>query len=119
MAVSGEFLDFACELFSGLGPVRSKRMFGGAGLYAAEVMFALVADDVIYLKGDEALAADLEALGCGPFLFTPKAGEPQPMRYWRLPEEALDDEGTARVWGARALDVALRAKQRKGGGHQG
>lgn len=115
MAVSGEFLDFACELFSGLGPVRSRRMFGGAGLYASEVMFALVSDDVIYLKGDDALARELEAHGCGPFMFTPKTGEPQPMRYWRLPEEALDDEETARLWGRRALDVALNAKRAKGG----
>lgn len=116
MAVSGEFLDFACELFSGLGAVRFRRMFGGAGLYASEVMFALVADDVIYLKGDDVLAAALEARGCEPFMFTPKSGEPQPMRYWRLPEEALDDEETARLWGRRALDVALGAKRVKGGG---
>ncbi|MEQ8432774.1 MAG: TfoX/Sxy family protein [Oceanicaulis sp.] len=114
MAVSGEFLDFACELFSGLGPVRFRRMFGGAGLYASEVMFALVADDVIYLKGDDALAGELEAQGCLPFMFIPKTGEPQPMRYWRLPEEALDDEETALAWGRRALDVALGAKREKG-----
>lgn len=111
MAVSGAFLEFACELFSGLGPVRSRRMFGGAGLYAEDVMFALVADDVIYLKGDDALAAELEAQGCGPFMFETKDGDAKPMRYWRLPEDALDDEETARGWGRRALDVALRAKR--------
>ena len=111
MAVSTAFLDFACELFSGLGPVRSRRMFGGAGLYAEAVMFALVADDVIHLKGDGALAADLEARGCGPFIFRAKDGEPQPMRYWRLPEEAMADPEIAGEWGRRALDVALRAKR--------
>jgi DNA transformation protein len=111
MAVSGAFLEFACDLFSGLGPVRARRMFGGAGLYADGVMFALVADDVIHLKGDDALAVELEALGCGPFVFTPKAGDPQPMRYWRMPEDALDDEAEATRWGRRALDVAIKAKR--------
>ncbi|MEQ8405396.1 MAG: TfoX/Sxy family protein [Oceanicaulis sp.] len=111
MAVSGEFLDFACDLFSGLGPVRSRRMFGGAGLYAEEVMFALVADDVIYLKSDEALAAELEARGCGPFIFETKDGGATPMRYWRLPEDALDEESAALFWGRRALGVAITAKR--------
>lgn len=70
MRVSAGFLDMACALFAAVGPVRARRMFGPAGLYAGEVMFALVADDVIYLKADDALAAELEALGCGPFVVT-------------------------------------------------
>ena len=113
MAVSGEFLDFACELFAGLGPVRRRRMFGGAGLYADEVMFALVADDAIYLKGDDALAADLEARGCGAFRFEARDGQAKTMRYWRLPEDALDDEDAAGDWARRALDIAFKAKRNK------
>ncbi|XBQ15558.1 MAG: TfoX/Sxy family protein [Oceanicaulis sp.] len=111
MAVSAAFLDFACELFAPIGPTRPRRMFGGAGIYAHDLMFALVADDTIYLKADEALAADLEAEGCGPFIFTPKSGEPAQMNYWRLPEAALDDPELAERWGRRAFEVALRAKR--------
>lgn len=112
MSVSAQFLDFACELFAGLGPVRARRMFGGAGLYAEEVMFALVADDVIYLKADEALAADLAAQGCGPFIYDGgKSGKPHAMRYWRLPEAALDAPDLATSWARRALSVALAGKR--------
>ncbi len=35
---------------AGFGPVAVKRMFGGAGIYRDGLMFALVADDVLYLK---------------------------------------------------------------------
>lgn len=111
MAVSADFLEFACEVFCDLGAVRARRMFGGAGLYAHDVMFALVANDVIYLKAEGALADDLEAQGCERFLFTPKSGEAAPMNYRRLPESALDDPGEAAVWGRRALDLALSKKR--------
>ena len=111
MAVSQDFMEFACELFSDLGPTRARRMFGGAGVYAHDVMFALIADDVLYIKAEGALAEDLAAEGCEPFVFTPKSGEPVEMGYRRLPEAALDDPETAARWGRRALDLALSKRR--------
>ena len=35
---------------------RSKRMFGGVGLYAGDLFFALIAGDVLYLKADDSTA---------------------------------------------------------------
>ena len=110
MAVSQAFMEFACELFGGLGAIRARRMFGGAGVYAGEVMFALIADDVIYIKAKGALADDLAAEGCEAFIFTPKSGKPAEMGYRRLPEAALDDPEDAERWGRRALDLAVSKK---------
>ena len=47
MAVTEGFKDFVTELLSGVGPVTIRNMFGGAGVYADGVMFAIVADDVL------------------------------------------------------------------------
>ncbi len=119
--VTDGFHDFVRELFAGLGPVQVKRMFGGAGAYADGVMFALIADDAIYLKVDEALKVELKAQGCGPFVWLPRsgprAGEPVEMGYWLMPESALDDPDLAAVWGRKALEAAqskqkLRAKRK-------
>jgi len=109
--MSGDsFHDFVRELFAGLGPVHVKRMFGGAGAYADGVMFALLADDAIYLKADDALKAELKAEGCGPFVWIPESGprkgEHVEMGYWRLPDTALDDPDEAAIWGRKALVVA-------------
>lgn len=102
--------DLARDLFAGLGEIRVRRMFGGAGVYCGEVMFGLIADDVIHIKADAALADALAAEGSGPFVWVPpsgpKAGQEIAMSYWRLPDAALDDVDTALDWGRRALSVA-------------
>lgn len=109
--------DLALDLFAPLGPIRIRRMFGGAGIYAGDVMFGLIADDVIHIKADAALAAALEAEGSGPFVWVPpsgpKAGQPIAMSYWRLPDGALDEPDAACAWGRRALDVARAAARPK------
>ena len=53
MAASSQFLELLHDLLSGLGFISAKRMFGGASIYANGVLFALVDDDVLYLKADE------------------------------------------------------------------
>ena len=113
MAADNSFHDFVRELFEGLGPVQIKRMFGGAGGYVDGVMFLLIAGDVIHLKVDDALKAELRDAGSGPFVWIPdsgpRKGEQVEMGYWRLPESALDDPEEAVMWGRKALAVA-RAK---------
>ena len=49
-------------------------MFGGAGLYADGVMFALVDEGRIYLKTDLALQADLAAAGAVSWIYTERRG---------------------------------------------
>lgn len=108
--MADSFHDFVRELFAQMGSIQVKRMFGGAGVYADGSMFALLADDTIYLKADDALKAALRAEGCGPFMWTPqkgpRAGEQIDMGYWRLPDAALDDPELAAEWGRRALAIA-------------
>lgn len=105
------FHEFVKELFAGLGPIQVKRMFGGAGVYAQDRMFALLADDTIYIKTDDALKRALAEEGCGPFVWEPssgpRAGEKIDLGYWRLPDAALDDPDLAAEWGRKALTIAL------------
>lgn len=108
------FLTFVPELFEQMGPITVRRMFGGAGAYAEGRMFALIVDDVIYLKVDEALKAKLAAAGSGgAFVWEPesgpRAGQKVEMGYWRLPDSAMDDPDEAAKWGRAALKVAHAA----------
>jgi DNA transformation protein len=105
------FLAFVPELFEQMGPVTVRRMFGGAGAYVQDKMFALIVDDVIYLKSDEPLREKLRKAGsAGPFVWRPesgpRAGQAVEMSYWRLPDSAMDDADEAARWGKAALAVA-------------
>ena len=100
------FADFVQELLEGLGPVRIRRMFGGAGVYAGDVMFGLIDADVLYLKTDEALRAELADQGSVGWAYSRAPGKWEETSYWCLPETALDDPDEAVGWARRALAVA-------------
>lgn len=108
------FHEFVHELLAGLGPVTVRRMFGGAGVFQDGVMFALLADDQIYLKADAGLRTDLMAEGAEPFLWTrPSDGRVMDLGYVGLPPTALDDPDEACQWARRALTVAHAARAAK------
>lgn len=108
------FHVFILELLAGAGPIRIRRMFGGAGVFTGGLMFALLADGQIYLKADESLRADLTAEGCLPFLYF-RAGDSKgvDLGYVALPSSAMDDADEAVAWARRAIGVAQAADAKK------
>jgi DNA transformation protein len=111
MAASAEYLDFIKEQLSGLGPVTLRRMFGGAGIFRDGLMFALVAEDTLYLKADAESQAEFEALSLPPFTYGTKGGKKTVMSYWRAPEACLDDRDEMTEWARKAFAAALRAQR--------
>jgi DNA transformation protein and related proteins len=109
MAVSSSFLDQLRELFTPLGFVTVKKMFGGARIYADGILFALVDDDVLYLKADDATKARYETEGLKPFTYEGQTG-PVSMSYWRAPERLYDEPDDMLEWAREAIRVAAKAK---------
>jgi len=105
-----EFIDNLKEVFATFGPIQSRKMFGGYGIYHDGLMFALVADDVLYLKADAASIGAFEAEGLGPFEYE-KNGKAVKMSYYLAPEAIFDDPELAREWAVMAFDAALRSKK--------
>lgn len=103
-----EFVAYLHEVFAGIGPIQSRRMFGGHGIYRDGLMFGLVADDTLYLKADDASRADFESRGLPPFEYV-KQGKRMAMSYYAAPEAIFDDPDEAQVWAQRAYAAALRA----------
>ena len=95
------------DLLEPLGPVSARRMFGGYGIYLDRTMFALVADDTLYLKADDASRAAFVAAGLEPFRYARK-GKSYEMSYYAAPEEALEDAELLRDWARKAVDAAMR-----------
>jgi len=114
MTATADFADYAVELLGAAGRVAARRMFGGYGLYCDGVMFALIADDVLYLKADERNRPELEGAGSAPFTYEAK-GRRTIMAYWRAPDEAMESRELMAPWARSALDAALRAKAARPG----
>lgn len=97
------------DLFAALGPIRTRAMFGGQGVFREDLMFALVADGEIYLKADVETASLFESAGSQPFSYR-GSGRIVRTSYWRLPDAALDDPAKAEAWGRLAVDASSRAR---------
>ncbi len=105
--MASDFIDYVTELLAPIGSVRCKRMFGGTGIYINELFCAIVADDTLYFKGDAQNEAEFTAAGCPPFTYL-KDGAEFAMRYYRVPEEALDNSNEMMRWARLGLAAALR-----------
>lgn len=110
MTASEGFKDFITDQLASFGPVRIRNMFGGAGVYADDVMFALIADDTLYLKADESSVPAFEAEGMGPFTYKAEGRKPIAMSYWELPPRLLEEADELAEWARQAQTIACAAK---------
>lgn len=111
-SASGAFVEHCLELLAPLGSVRSRRMFGGHGLYVDEIFIALIAAERLYLKVDAATRPRFEAEGCEPFVYDVK-GQAHSLGYFSAPQEAIDSPALMLPWARLALEAALRARAAK------
>ena len=111
MPVSDDFREFVLEQLAASGSVTSRSMFGGVGLYLDGLFFALIDDDTLYFKVDDSSRARYEQAGSKPFCPFPDRPD-QPMGYWQVPAEVLEDSEELARWAREAMGVAL-AKRRK------
>lgn len=106
MPVSNEYITYVIDQLECLGPIRSRRMFGGAGLYFDSLFFALVADDVLYFKVDDSNRPDYEEASMEAF--RPFPDKPTVMGYYQVPIDVLENRDLLRDWAAKALSAAER-----------
>ncbi len=113
MPVTDNFIAFVVDQLDACGPIVTRRMFGGVGVYAGDLFFALLSEDVLYLKVDESNRGDFEAAGMGPFMPYGDGGEI--MQYYEVPLAVLEDANELAQWARKALAVAeaKRAAPRK------
>lgn len=104
-------VEHCLELFSPLGAVRAKSMFGGYGFYLDEFFFALIADETLYLKVDDQTEGAFRDAGSYPFTYSYKDGRSVTMAYWSAPAEAMESPPMMRDWARLALGAALRARK--------
>src|SRR5271167_515519 len=96
------------ELFEPFGAVAVKRMFGGAGVYAEGLCFAIEQGGEVFLKVDSLSQPSFAEAGSSPFIHVAK-GKPMAMSFWRLPSAAHEEADELRRWASLGLEAARRA----------
>ena len=106
------------ELFSQFRPVEVRRMFGGVGIVADGLTFAIAFEGVVYLRADAEMLPLMKEEGATPFVYPYAKGnrprrDPDKSPFWRMPERLYDDPDDAARFAQLALDAARRKKSGK------
>jgi DNA transformation protein len=110
MSVSDNYRTYVVDQLGALPALSTRRMFGGLGLYSGEWFFALIDDDVLFFKVDDANRNDYTSRGMKAFM--PFPGQPS-LGYFQVPEDVIEEAEELTRWARRAVEVAQRAKKRK------
>ena len=102
-----EFIRYLRDQLRNWAPVEIRRIFGGHGIFRDGLMFALIHDETIYLRSDEASLSAFAAAGMGPFRYR-RNGRLVALGYHQAPPETLEDAELMGQWADRAFAAALR-----------
>jgi DNA transformation protein len=107
MKKSDSFHDFVVnERLSGVEGIRSRKMFGGYGIYRGPAFFAIIFDGRLYFKAGPALAQNFKKRGSEPFVYEKRQGTKKKkvtMSYWSVPEDVLEDREEFLRWAEQSL----------------
>lgn len=117
MASDSEFPEHVLDLLVQVGPpfdtaAKLRRMFGGYGIFCDGVMFALIADDVLYVKVDAETKPAFQEVGAEAFMYE-KAGKLIEMSYMTIPGDGEEDIDNLNTWAHMAVAAANRANAKK------
>ena len=101
--------DYLHDLLQPLGRIRLRRLFGGYGIYADELCFALLIGGQLYFKTDALTRPHFETAGLEEWIYE-KNDKRLHMNYFRPPEAVFDEEDVLLLWGQLALAAARRAR---------
>lgn len=91
-------------------PIKSRKMFGGIGIFSEDVMFALIYDKIVYLKSTPEIA---KTYSRDSTQFEPPFRRTMKMPYWHVPEEILKDQEQFTEWAFKSLEYAKMTKMKK------
>lgn len=110
MSVSNGYRTYVLDQLAAVAALSSRRMFGGLGLYSGEWFFALVDDDVLFFKVDDANRDDYVSRGMKAFM--PFPGQPS-LGYFQVPADVIEEAEELTRWARRSVEVAQRAGLKK------
>lgn len=110
MAVTPSFRAFVLEQLADAKRVSVRSMFGGVGIYWEGIFFALIDNDTLFFKVNDATRPEYRARGS--LAFDPFGNGQRMESYYEVPGEVLEDRSALATWRAEAVSAAVSAKRR-------
>lgn len=104
------------DLLSGIGDLRTRKMFGGTYIYCDDLFIATIHDSTLYLKANAETAQEFISRGLEPFSY-PSASGTVTLQYYEAPLEVFGGRAEMKHWALKALSAAKQdalRKKRKG-----
>lgn len=109
--VSQEYLML--DVFADIPGITCKPLFGGFGFYKNGVIFACIADGILYFKVDDINRPQYEKMGCQPFVYThTNTKKVTTMPYSELPETILENPEQLKIWIDESVAASLRSQKK-------
>lgn len=105
MSVSDGYRTYIIEQLAALPALSTRRMFGGIGIYSDALFFALIDDDVLFFKVDDANRDDYVSRGMKAFM--PFPDQPS-LGYFQVPADVIEEAEELTRWARRSVEVAQR-----------
>jgi DNA transformation protein len=112
MPTQSAFLTQVLEKLAPHGPIKSRAMFGGYGIYYKEVIFAVIVENELYFRIDDKNRADYEKYDSKPFAYEGK-NKVVVMPYLTLPEAVLKKPQLLKAYIEASYEASIRAKAKK------
>jgi len=109
MTVSQEYVNYVLDQLAGVPGIVTRRMFSGVGIYSDEVFFAVIFQDQLYFKTDDASRQSYLDRGMSGFR-TSNVKVDLKMNYYTVPAEILEDAEELREWARRAVVAAIATR---------
>lgn len=100
---------FILEQLQDLGPLETKRMFGGIGFFKEGTMFAMIGSGKFRMRADDVNKQHYESRGGTRFMADEKS---KGLPYYEVPVDVLEDRDQLVEWAKESYEAALRGKRR-------
>ena len=106
MTAAIDLLPTVLKLLSGIGELRTRKMFGGTYIYSDGLFIATLREDTLYFKANIGTAQEFIKRGRRPFSYL-KQGSVATLQYYEAPAEVFGSSAAMKRW-ARLAQTAAR-----------
>jgi DNA transformation protein and related proteins len=104
-----EFVEYVMDLLAPVSGLRKARFFGGIGISAGSVQFAMIMEDTLYFVVDDGTRPKYEEMGSSCFSYSTRKRRVDVRRYYEVPGEILEDQERLLALAGESMKIAANS----------